>query len=117
VLPELLPRNLKKAVDLLQNDPARSWTVAALAVSCDIPRRTLEKHFRRHLHQTPVEYLRTALPTSGLPCLTLSAFLTECPTASRASACESAKRGVLYISRAHWASATTMASVVGIEVA
>jgi TolB-like protein len=55
----LLPRNLRKAIDLLRADPARTWTIPALAASCDIPRRTLEKHFRRHLQQTPVEFLRT----------------------------------------------------------
>ena len=59
MFPGLLPRNLKKAIDLLQTDPARAWTIGALAASCDIPRRTLEKHFRRHVHQTPVEFLRT----------------------------------------------------------
>ena len=57
--PRLLPRNVKKAIDLLQSDPARAWTIGALAACCDIPRRTLEKHFRRHVHQTPVEFLRT----------------------------------------------------------
>jgi transcriptional regulator GlxA family with amidase domain len=55
----LLPRNLKRAIDLLRSDPARAWTIGALAASCNIPRRTLEKHFRRHLQQTPVEFLRT----------------------------------------------------------
>jgi AraC-like DNA-binding protein/tetratricopeptide (TPR) repeat protein len=59
MLPGLLPRNLKRAVDLLRADPARTWTIPALATSCDMPRRTLEKHFRRHLQQTPVEFLRT----------------------------------------------------------
>jgi AraC-like DNA-binding protein len=58
MVPVLLPRNLKKAIDLLRSDPARAWTIGALAASCDIPRRTLEKHFRRHLQQTPVEFLR-----------------------------------------------------------
>jgi TolB-like protein len=59
MLPGLLPRNLRRAIDLLRTDPARTWTIPALAASCDIPRRTLEKHFRRHLRQTPVEFLRT----------------------------------------------------------
>jgi TolB-like protein len=59
MFPGLLPRNLRKAIDLLQTKPARPWTIGALAASCDTPRRTLEKHFRRHVHQTPVEFLRT----------------------------------------------------------
>jgi AraC-like DNA-binding protein/TolB-like protein len=54
----LLPRDVRKAIDLLKADPARAWTIPALAASCGTPRRTLEKHFRRHLQQTPVEYLR-----------------------------------------------------------
>ena len=59
MFPGLLPRKFKKTIDLLQTDPTRAWTIGALAASCDIPRRTLEKHFRRHVHQTPVEFLRT----------------------------------------------------------
>jgi TolB-like protein len=59
MFPGLLPRKFKKTIDLLQTDPTRAWTIGALAASCDIPRRTLEKHFRRHVHQTSVEFLRT----------------------------------------------------------
>jgi AraC-like DNA-binding protein/tetratricopeptide (TPR) repeat protein len=58
MVPGRFPRNLKKAIDVLRADPGRGWTIGALAASCDIPRRTLEKHFRRHLQQTPVEFLR-----------------------------------------------------------
>jgi transcriptional regulator GlxA family with amidase domain len=55
----LLPQDLKRAVNLLRTDPARIWTVPVLAASCNVPRRTLEKRFRHHFHQTPVEFLRT----------------------------------------------------------
>jgi AraC-like DNA-binding protein len=58
MVPGHLPRNLRKALDLLRADPARAWTIRALAAACNIPRRTLEKQFRRHLHRTPVEFLR-----------------------------------------------------------
>ncbi|HEV2100165.1 MAG TPA: helix-turn-helix domain-containing protein [Stellaceae bacterium] len=54
----LLPRDVKKASDLLEADPARAWTVDSLAACCGVPRRTLEKHFRRYVNQTPVEFLR-----------------------------------------------------------
>ena len=54
----LQPRDLKKAIDLLQGDPARDWTVEALARTCGVARRTLQKHFRRFVGQTPMAFLR-----------------------------------------------------------
>jgi adenylate cyclase len=54
-----VPGDVKKAIGLLQADPARAWTVDALAVSCGIARRTLEKHFRRFVGQAPLAFLRT----------------------------------------------------------
>ncbi len=52
-----LPRDVKKALDLLETDPARAWTVGKLAAACGVARRTLQKHFRRVVGQTPLEYL------------------------------------------------------------
>ena len=42
-----LPRDVKKAIDLLQGDPGRAWKIDEIARLCGIPRRTLEKHFKR----------------------------------------------------------------------
>jgi adenylate cyclase len=55
----LPPRDVKKAIDLLQAYAARAWTIDTLAQSCGVARRTLEKHFRRFVGQTPMEFLRT----------------------------------------------------------
>jgi len=59
MLPGLLSRDVKKAIDLLQASPERAWTVDGLAASCGVPRRTLERHFQRFVNQGPVEFLRT----------------------------------------------------------
>jgi AraC-like DNA-binding protein/tetratricopeptide (TPR) repeat protein len=56
---QTLPRHLKKAIDLLQADLARGWKVDDLARLCQVPRRTLEKHFRRFIGLAPLEFLRT----------------------------------------------------------
>jgi AraC-like DNA-binding protein len=53
-----LPRDVKKAIDLLRGDLARPWRVGDLACRCDVPRRTLEKHFRRFVGCAPLEFLR-----------------------------------------------------------
>ncbi|MGO8915678.1 MAG: helix-turn-helix domain-containing protein [Stellaceae bacterium] len=52
------PRDVKKALELLGADPAREGGIDDLAVACGVGRRTLEKHFRRFLHRTPVEARR-----------------------------------------------------------
>ena len=54
----LPPRDVKKAIDLLRGDPARDWTVEALARTCGVAHRTLQKHFRRFVGQTPMAFLR-----------------------------------------------------------
>jgi transcriptional regulator GlxA family with amidase domain len=54
-----LPSDVKKALDLLRGDLARRWSVNDLARLCRIPRRTLEKHFRRFVGRAPMEFLRT----------------------------------------------------------
>jgi AraC-like DNA-binding protein/tetratricopeptide (TPR) repeat protein len=58
MFPGQFPRGLTKATELLQDEPALDWTVPRLAADCGIARRTLEKHFRRYLGQSPVEFLR-----------------------------------------------------------
>jgi TolB-like protein len=51
----ILPRDVKKALELLKADPARARTIDGLAAECGVARRTLEKHFRRFLGRTPSE--------------------------------------------------------------
>lgn len=50
-----LPRDVRKALDLLEADPAREQGTDALAASCGVAPRTLQKHFRRFLGRTPQE--------------------------------------------------------------
>lgn len=59
MFPGPLSRDVKKAIDLFQASPAGAWTVDDLAASCGVPRRTLERHFKRYVNQGPVEFLRT----------------------------------------------------------
>ncbi|HTZ77742.1 MAG TPA: helix-turn-helix domain-containing protein [Stellaceae bacterium] len=58
MLVQPLPRDVKKAVDLLRADLGRGWKVDDLARLCQIPRRTLEKHFRRFIGLAPLEFLQ-----------------------------------------------------------
>jgi adenylate cyclase len=55
---ELLPYDVKKALELLRVDPAREASVDELAAACGVGRRTLEKHFRRFVGRTLVEVRR-----------------------------------------------------------
>ena len=57
-MPKLLPRDLKKAVDRLEAEPSRSWTLDDLATVSGVARRTLHKRFRRFLSCTQMEFLR-----------------------------------------------------------
>ena len=52
------PHDVKKAIDLLRGDLARPWRIGDLARCCGVPRRTLEKHFRRFVGCAPLEFLR-----------------------------------------------------------
>ena len=54
-----LPHSLKKAIDLLRANLGHCWKVDDLARFCRIPRRTLEKHFRRLVGLAPLEFLQT----------------------------------------------------------
>ena len=55
--PQPLPHDVKKACNLLEMDPAGAWTTVALARACGVAPRTLQKHFRRFIGRTPIEYL------------------------------------------------------------
>jgi AraC-like DNA-binding protein/tetratricopeptide (TPR) repeat protein len=54
-----LPRDVKKAIGILQGDPARPWKIGELAHLCEVPRRALEKHFRSFVGSAPLEFLHT----------------------------------------------------------
>src|SRR5438876_6187869 len=56
--PQLVPGPLKRALDLLEADPARGWTVDEIASACGVGRRTLQRHFRRFIGRMPMEFLR-----------------------------------------------------------
>lgn len=53
-----LPRGLKTAIDLIQRDFARPWTVPQLASASDVARRTLQTQFRRFIGASPLQFLR-----------------------------------------------------------
>jgi AraC-like DNA-binding protein/tetratricopeptide (TPR) repeat protein len=57
-MPRPLPRDLRKALDLLEAESGRPWNVDDLAAACGVARRTLQKHFRHFLGRTPIELLR-----------------------------------------------------------
>jgi AraC-like DNA-binding protein/tetratricopeptide (TPR) repeat protein len=52
-----LPRDVKKAIDLLRSDSGRAWKMGEIARLCGVPRRTLEKHFTRFLGCAPLKFL------------------------------------------------------------
>jgi AraC-like DNA-binding protein len=54
-----LPRDVKKAIELLRGDLGRLWRADELARLCEVSRRTLEKHFRRFVGCAPLDFLRT----------------------------------------------------------
>jgi AraC-like DNA-binding protein/tetratricopeptide (TPR) repeat protein len=56
--PQLVPGLLKKALDLLEADPARAWTVGEIASACGVGRRTLQRQFRRFVGRMPMEFVR-----------------------------------------------------------
>ncbi len=53
-----LPQDLRKALDRVEAESGRPWTVDELAASCGVARRTLQKHFRRFLNRSPIGFLR-----------------------------------------------------------
>src|SRR6266436_8402022 len=77
--PQLVPGPLKRALDLLEADPARGWTVDEIASACGVGCRTLQRHFRRFIGRMPMEFLRDLrlgrarqelLRASGRSCVT-----------------------------------------------
>jgi AraC-like DNA-binding protein len=57
----LVPRDVKKAIALLEADPGRKNSVDELAAECGVARRTLEKHFRRFVGRSPSQVKRDLL--------------------------------------------------------
>lgn len=52
------PRHVKAAVDLIRAHPERPHTTASLARAAGVSVRNLQQGFQRHLHTTPMAYLR-----------------------------------------------------------
>jgi transcriptional regulator GlxA family with amidase domain len=42
---QILPRDLKRALDLFEADPSRAWRVGELATACGVAPRTLQSAF------------------------------------------------------------------------
>jgi AraC-like DNA-binding protein len=55
--PYPLPRDVKRAIEFLRAQLDRPWRVDELARLCGVPRRTLEKHFRRFVGCGPLRFL------------------------------------------------------------
>src|SRR3954447_26424093 len=55
---KVLPRHLRKAVERLESDPARAWTVGEIAAGSGVTPRTLQRQFRRFLGCLPMRFLR-----------------------------------------------------------
>ena len=53
-----VPRQLRKAIERLEADPARAWTVREIAAACEVPPRTLQRQFRRFMGQMPMAFVR-----------------------------------------------------------
>jgi AraC-like DNA-binding protein len=56
--PTLLPRDVRKALALLNANPVRERTLGELAAACRVAPRTLQKHFRRFVGRSPIAVLR-----------------------------------------------------------
>src|SRR6478735_8771307 len=55
---DLLPRDVRQALALFKDDPARDYSVIELAKTCRVSPRTLQQHFRQALVQSPLDALR-----------------------------------------------------------
>ena len=55
---KVLPRHLRKAVERLEADPARAWTVGEIAAGSGVAPRTLQRQFRRFLGCLPMQFVR-----------------------------------------------------------
>jgi AraC-like DNA-binding protein len=56
--PEPLPRVIGAAIEVIEAEPDRPWTVSTLAARCCVSVRSLQQGFQRHLGTTPMAYLR-----------------------------------------------------------
>ena len=52
-----LPRHLRRAVERLQANPERAWTVREIAAVSGVAPRTLQRHFRRFIGCLPMRFL------------------------------------------------------------
>ncbi len=57
--PRATPARLRRAVEALEADPARPWTVAEIAAVAGCGVRTLQSDFREEYGVSPIEYLRS----------------------------------------------------------
>jgi AraC-like DNA-binding protein len=53
-----LPRHVKRAIDLLEGQPERPWTVTELARVVSVRARTLQEGFHQYVGTPPMTYLR-----------------------------------------------------------
>lgn len=58
MVPRPVPGPLKKALDLLEADAARAWTVGEMASACGVGQRTLQRQFRQFIGRMPMTFLR-----------------------------------------------------------
>ncbi|ORV46196.1 hypothetical protein AWC00_04525 [Mycobacterium conspicuum] len=56
--PEPSPRAIGAAIDVIEAEPDRPWTVSTLAARCCVSVRSLQHGFQRHLGTTPMAYVR-----------------------------------------------------------
>ncbi|OBJ32584.1 AraC family transcriptional regulator [Mycobacterium colombiense] len=56
--PEAPPGVVGAAIEVMEAEPGRPWTVSTLAARCCVSVRSLQQGFQRHLGTTPMAYLR-----------------------------------------------------------
>ncbi|MFJ8782054.1 MULTISPECIES: AraC family transcriptional regulator [unclassified Streptomyces] len=54
----VLPRGLRKVMELVEREPEAELSMAVLAAAAALSPRTLQEGFRRHLDMTPMEFVR-----------------------------------------------------------
>lgn len=57
-VPAMRPRSVKRTLDAMHADPARSFTAPELAAVAGVGTRLLQEAFRRHVGMPPLTYLR-----------------------------------------------------------
>lgn len=55
---QILPHDLKRALELIKADPTRGWTMGELAKSSGMAPRTLQKRFQQFVGHGPLSFLR-----------------------------------------------------------